>query len=195
MKIGRSGVLLLLCGLVCCASPPPPTITLGAPQAAPRGYIAFCTRDPQFCDGRGPARVALTGARWAALLTVNDTVNAQLKPQTDQAPVGMADDWEIPTGSAAADCEDFVLAKKLGLLAQGWPGPALRIGVVEPMPGQRHAVLVADTDEGLFVLDNLERKVLRADKTDYRWVAIQVSTNPDHWERATKVAGFSDDRP
>jgi len=188
MRIGRVAALLLL-GAASCASPPASPWTSGKPFAAPRGYIAFCGREPQFCDGHGPSRVTLNGKRWAMLLKVNDTVNTTLKPQTDAAPVGMADDWEIPTGAVAADCEDYVLEKKLQLLAQGWPGPALRIAVVEPAPGHRHAVLIADTDEGLFVLDNLERKVLRVAETDYRWITVQVSTDPDHWERVAQKAG------
>ena len=190
-RFGRMAAGLALCGVVVlsCAKQPAPSIAprLAEPLTAPRGYIAFCTREPQFCDGHGPRSVRLTGARWAELLQVNDEVNGRLKPAPDQAPVGMADDWEIPTGAAAADCEDYVLAKKLQLLALGWPGPALRIAVVE-VPGRRserrrHAVLLADTDKGIFVLDNLSRLVTGWSATQYRWIEVQVSTDPDSWQR------------
>lgn len=199
LRIGRWAIKLVLCGCVAmaaaCAPRHVPLVESEGPAAAPRGYIAFCTEKPQFCDKRGPRQVKLTSARWAELLRVNDRVNDRLKPGPDLPTA--SDDWALRTGAATADCTDYVLSKKAELLKLGWPGPALRIAVVE-LPGAtpaapRHAVLLADTDGGIFVLDNLSRKVARPQDTDYRWVKIQTSTLPDRWEEVTS-AGFGDMR-
>jgi predicted transglutaminase-like cysteine proteinase len=200
LRLGRMIAKAALCGSVAmaasCTTPPSSSALRERPTAAPRGYIAFCTEKPQFCDGRGPRKVKLTGARWAELLRVNDRVNGRLRPAADRPAA--ADDWAIPTGAATADCTDYVLAKKAELLKLGWPGPALRIAVVEipgtPAPARRHAVLLADTDDGVFVLDNLSQKVTRPVESDYSWIKIQVSTLPDRWEQVTTVS-FNDARP
>jgi predicted transglutaminase-like cysteine proteinase len=182
-------VLSLVAGAARCA---PPTILApdpGTPRAAPRGYIAFCTRDPNFCDGKGPQTVALSAARWRELLRVNDGVNDVLKPKADLTPMAVASDWDVPTGALQeaepADCKDYVLAKKEKLMELGWPKQALRIGIVtysRHTPGVRHAVLLADTNKGIFVLDNLRQPILPWTDAPYTWISVQVSTDPDRWE-------------
>jgi predicted transglutaminase-like cysteine proteinase len=182
-------IALLLCVIAStthCGPPPALMPDATAPKAAPRGYIALCTRDPAFCDGKGPTSVALTHGRWGELLRVNDGVNGLLKPTEN--PDGRAD-WSVPTGALRdaepADCKNYVLAKKEKLVDLGWPKSALRIGIVtysRKTPNIRHAVLLADTSDGIFVLDNLQRTILRWTEAPYSWVSVQVSTDPDRWE-------------
>src|SRR5262249_15366371 len=137
----------------------------------------------------------LTTTRWADLLAVNRRLNNALRPADDRPVAGTADDWELPTASTkepvTADCEDYVLAKKAALVAMGWPKPALRIGIVELSknpPLSRHAVLLADTSEGLFVLDNLNPMIVRWAEAPYEWIAVQVTTDPDRWEGVRRIS-------
>ena len=189
--------LLLALGVSAVRCGPPPVLAPdgNAPKAAPRGYIALCTRDPGFCDGKGPRSVALSAARWDELLRVNDGVNRMLRPQDEITPSDAVYNWQVPTGALAekdpADCKEYVLTKKAKLIALGWPKSALRIGIVtysSHTPDIRHAVLLADTTQGIFALDNRSTKILRWTEVPYMWISVQVSTDPDRWEGVSRTA-------
>ena len=193
-SFGRLVSGLLLCGsvsLTSCSSVLMPSLQANPNmhRTAPRGYVAFCARDPTFCQGTGAHSVRLTARGWRELLQINDRINATLTLLNDHTSVAVSDDWVVPTSPRpGADCKHYVLAKKAELVALGWPKPALRIGLVEGFGGfSRHAVLLVDTDQGVFVLDNVTRKVLPWSEADYRWISVQVSTDPDRWQGVTRV--------
>jgi predicted transglutaminase-like cysteine proteinase len=52
-------------------------------------------------------------------------------------------------------CKDYVLVKRRKLIEAGVPRESLLIAIVWTAQEQGHAVLIAHTDRGDFVLDNL----------------------------------------
>ena len=51
--------------------------------------------------------------------------------------------------------------------------------------GERHAVLTVSTDQGDYVLDNLDGEVLPWKQTDYVWVERQAANSPSKWVTMT----------
>jgi predicted transglutaminase-like cysteine proteinase len=74
-----------------------------------------------------------------------------------------------------------VLEKRRLLLAAGLPVSNLLITVVRKPDGEGHAVLTVRTDAGDFILDNLSDEVKPWDRTGYRYLKRQASTNTGRW--------------
>ena len=168
---------------------------------APRGFSELCERRPEFCAaeraaqdtdpaaealstmfGRGAARFqppALTKASLDALRRVNAAVNATIRPVADRG----ADHWEL--NAKQGDCEEYVLMKRELLARLGWPRSALRITVVRD--SQRyHAILVAETDRGGYVLDNMVGHITTVKDSPYEFVVSQSVDTPGAWVRVKK---------
>lgn len=160
----------------------PETPLKGKRTVPPLAFVKFCTRDAVNCAvqaGRLPernGRVIASPAVLSGLITVNAHVNKDLRVKADGPG---KDVWAI--GDRAGDCEDFVLAKRARLLAQGWPSAGLAIAVVRTLQGKGHAVLVARTDAGDFVLDNLQSDIRLRERTDYRFVSMQDGSSRFGW--------------
>ena len=75
--------------------------------------------------------------------------------------------WAYPHG--AGDCEDYVLEKRRDLMLKGISLSDLLITVVRKPDGEGHAVLTVRTDQGDFILDNLNDAVKPWDATGYRY--------------------------
>ncbi|MEL6317771.1 MAG: transglutaminase-like cysteine peptidase, partial [Pseudomonadota bacterium] len=159
----------------------------GGAVRGPAGYYALCARSPELCPrpiaaaaGAPQAQAArLDAAGLAQLEVFNASVNARYRPMTDREAHGVADLWSLPTD--AADCEDYVLAKRAALLAAGWPESALLIGVVVGSDSPYHAVLVVRTNHGELVLDNLRDEILDWRETGYQWAVRQSKRDPSQW--------------
>ena len=89
--------------------------------------------------------------RFAELYVVNLLVNETITYEREPPEVDIWQDRDFTVG----DCEDFALLKRRKLISAGWPPGALRIAIVlkRPDDDQLHAVLVASTNRGDFVLD------------------------------------------
>ncbi len=122
----------------------------------------------------------LTAARWQELASVNNQVNDQVRAVTDDVLYQRSEWWSYPTNNAG-DCEDYVLLKRKLLIAKGWPASSLLITVAKLWNGEGHAVLVAVTDKGEFVLDNMERDVMSWREAPYQWVSRQSQEDPKRW--------------
>lgn len=168
---------------------------------APRGFTELCERRPEFCaaekaaaetdpvaetlaamfgaEAAGFQPPVLTQARLETLARVNTAVNAAIRPVPDAG----ADRWEL--NAAQGDCEDYVLMKREMLARLGWPRSALRITVVRDAQGY-HAVLVAETDQGGFVLDNMTQNLTRVSQNPYEFVVSQSIDTPGAWVRVHK---------
>ena len=87
--------------------------------------------------------------------------------------------------SAAGDCNDYVVTKRNQLLARGWPSHALLMAEVSLPTGKHHLVLVVVTNDGEFVLDNMNPRVrpMTQAKPDYKWVRMQSNEDPDNWTK------------
>lgn len=147
----------------------------------PIGARQFCAEQPDECRpieaAAGP--LVLTEALRRDLTEINRTWNRQIVAVTDESYYQKREFWTYPDGFG--DCEDFALAKRRALVERGWPPSALLMALVRQRNGEAHAVLVAVTDVGDFVLDNLVGDVLDWDKTDYKFVKVQSPSTMSKW--------------
>ncbi len=144
---------------------------------APFASVVFCMQQSSQCDDTGgPDVVELGESQKAQLVNINKSYNHSIRPQND-APG--TDVWSVDV--AAGDCEDYALTKRKHLLALGWPSKALRIAVAMTPSGEGHAVLVAKTSKGDFVLDNRTDKIKDWRATDLKWVMMQSGKSPKQW--------------
>ncbi|MGV8995341.1 MAG: transglutaminase-like cysteine peptidase [Parvibaculaceae bacterium] len=125
----------------------------------PMGYIGFCMETRTECEGGTdePLPFALTPQRRAELERVNAEVNA-LPEINDKNLYHREEYWTYASGKGG-DCEDFALEKRRRLMALGWPKDALLLATGKDLQNEGHAVLVAATASGDFVLDNREPHV------------------------------------
>jgi predicted transglutaminase-like cysteine proteinase len=135
----------------------------------PSQYAAFCEIEPTACELDGPSVVEWTAVRHGQLQDVNRRVNEEIEFVSDMDHLGLEEDWSFPV-DCRGDCEDFVLEKRERLVAIGWPRSTLTIAFafheVQFFP---HAVLLAETTAGTWVLDNLYDEVLCWDEVPYRY--------------------------
>lgn len=147
----------------------------------PIGARQFCAERPDEClpmeAAAGP--FVLTEALRRDLLEINRRLNQQVVAVTDQIYYQKREFWTYPDGYG--DCEDYALAKRRALVERGWPPSSLLMALVRQRNGEAHAVLVAVTDVGDLVLDNLVGDVLDWDQTDYKFVKMQSPTTMSRW--------------
>jgi predicted transglutaminase-like cysteine proteinase len=145
-----------------------------ARSKAPLGFQIMCLKTPAECKGGGSSTADATAELMATIEAVNARVNAAITPRNDAG----ADVWTA--GATSGDCEDYVLAKRRGLIKAGVPPSALRIAYVKTRSGIGHAILVVHTSKGDFVLDNLNRAVRPLSQSGYRIIAISRA-DPQQW--------------
>jgi predicted transglutaminase-like cysteine proteinase len=158
-------------------------IRLELSTLAPIAYSRFCLQYPDDCQVRQiafrrPHPVALTAARFRDLIEVNYDVNRAITPRADQGSV-VDERWRISPQAGA--CHDFAVTKRHELLARGWASRSLLLAEVVVPWGEHHLVLVARTDQGDLVLDNLTGGIKAWSSTPYRWVRIQSPGDPNNW--------------
>ena len=155
----------------------------------PIGHAIFCRTHARECAAYGSVKAPmhLTQARWDQLLRVNAEENAAIIPVTDQQLYQSREFWTYPNGYG--DCEDYVLAKRRDLIALGWSPSNLFITVVRQVSGDGHAVLMARTDRGDLILDNLEDLVKVWNQTPYQYLKRQSQSHAGQW------VGIADPRP
>lgn len=95
---------------------------------------------------------------------VNRTVNGAMTYKSDDAVWGTSDYWATPIEMArkgAGDCEDFAIAKYWALRNLGMPDDKLQLVLLQDTRRQLfHAVLIAHTGSGAYVLDNVSNRLL-----------------------------------
>jgi len=159
---------------------PQPVMPTSGWANPPIGYLGFCQGFPAECRRHGEkGAVALTENLWTELVAVNRVINKQIAPVTDLELYNTEEHWTLPTDRG--DCEDYVLLKRQALIRQGWPSGALLVTVVFDEVGDGHAVLIARTDRGDFVLDNKVDSIRIWSQTPYRYVKRQSVSDPDRW--------------
>jgi len=157
-----------------------PTMNTAGLANPPIGHITFCKRHPEECVRHGKqVAVTLDNDNWQDLLEVNHQVNRKVLPVTDLEFYKTEEYWTLP--AQYGDCEDYVLLKRRKLIAMGWPTGALLVTVVYDENNEGHAILLARTDRGEFVLDNKVSMILPWYETPYRYVKRQSVENPRQW--------------
>lgn len=133
-------------------------------------------------DENAPPLFALDREGWRLVNGVNRRMNRGIRNASDTRLHGREDHWAVPKGDQPqGDCEDYVLAKRAGLIEAGVPAEALSIAIVETAWGESHAVLLLASDQGEYVLDNLSPWISRWDRVNYRWRERQVPGRPFDW--------------
>jgi predicted transglutaminase-like cysteine proteinase len=169
-----------------------PMMLEGDVVAPPTGWAAFCNRAPDHCAPpaqrpEGLAEALPEGPDALALLVeVNLAVNGAIAPAPDRGRFGFFDRWTLPLtidNTDLGDCEDYALEKRRMLIELGWPPSALRLAVATSRATGVHAALIAETEEGEWVLDNLIDEVRPWSMTDYVWLKRQASADPSEWRR------------
>jgi predicted transglutaminase-like cysteine proteinase len=157
------------------------SMSTGGLTSQPIGHYEFCKANPAECSIRlrdnGPLH--LTGALWKEIDTINRVVNAGVRPMNDFDVYGKDEVWAYPKG--AGDCEDYVLEKRRELSQRGISLSDLLITVVRKSDGEGHAVLTLRTNEGDFILDNLDDAVRSWEATGYRYLKRQSTTHTGRW--------------
>lgn len=160
-------------------------IALGAETSPPLGFVFYCARDRSACAPRKAKSVSVTkdgrvemeAAIAEAIVTVNLAVNRQIRPVSEAA--GSPDNWQANVSSG--DCEDYALTKQQRLLKAGWPSSALLIAKVRMRDGLYHAILIARTSAGDYVLDNMTDEIRSWNAVPYRYIGVQSPANPSVW--------------
>lgn len=153
----------------------------GGLTSQPIGHFEFCKSHPAECNIRNGATepLHLTDSLWQAIVTVNQTVNRTVAPESDADLYGKDEVWTYPNGRG--DCEDYVLQKRRELAALGISLADLLITVVRKPDGEGHAVLTLRADEGDFILDNLNDAVRQWNETGYKFLKRQSTENTGQW--------------
>ena len=146
----------------------------------PIGYSEYCQRYAERCERTAQgSSVNLTPNRWKQLVSVNSEVNTSIIPRTDPEIFGVEERWVYPDG--VGDCEDYALEKRKRLSGAGLPPGNLLLTVVRKPDGEGHAVLTVRTDNGDFVLDNLDDRVRLWRSTDYKYLKRQDTKHAGRW--------------
>ena len=157
--------------------------TAGARTSVPYGWVDFCNRYSTECDVQGldPVDIDLTPAALSDIERVNRKINMAVQPVTDMDHWGVVDRWDYPL-DGKGDCEDYALLKRKILMHDGYPRQALLVTVVKDHEGEGHAILTIKTNQGEFVLDNLDDRVLPWADTGYRFIKRQSQEDPNVWQ-------------
>lgn len=158
----------------------------GSSIGQPIGAMLFCTTHGEECaDNPAPeVRVALTDEAWRELRTVQYNVDADIAPRN---PTMVA--WGY-AANGTGSCVQYAMEKRRALIEMGWPASSLRLVTATTRGGLGHLVLVANTTQGDFVLDNLSRDVTPWQDLSYRWGAIQTDASLRHWAVAAPPNGL-----
>jgi len=168
------------------------TVHAETPAPAPIGWAPFCKESPEQCtaDADNAIRTVLDGAMLEDLRSVNEWVNANVEPVSDdvhwgeaaRTPQGYFEKWSLPTPQdMRGDCEDYAIMKRDMLHAKGWPWRNLLLAVVRTRHGEGHAVLVVKVGAVELVLDDASDEMLLRASTPYKFVKLQSQRNPAIW--------------
>ena len=123
----------------------------------------MCRREPALCAmDRHVSNVRpqiMNAALWRQVIRVNEALNDQIRERDDWRTYGVSDYWTL--GRRYGDCEDYIVAKKQALSAQGIASENLLYAVARNRrDAGYHAVLILRTTDGDYVLDNLRDRIL-----------------------------------
>ncbi|MFK0164045.1 transglutaminase-like cysteine peptidase [Rhizobium sp. NPDC090279] len=157
--------------------------------SVPVGWAGFCSAQPAECAaGQKSAEfVNLDRDHWVQLQQINSLVNHEIQGVGDNDhygiyKLGIINWWTYPD-DGAGNCNDYVLLKKKLLVEAGWPRSALLLTVVLDTHNEGHLVLMARTNDGDLILDNLTDTVKNWSGTGYTFIKRQTADNPNNWVR------------
>ena len=153
--------------------PPSSEIGSGTFVPAPTGWLQLVKRIPAL-DPAGATLCCIDSQpqREAELVRAQRQVNGTMRFRKETGDL-----WQL--ASMAGDCEDFAIRKLVILTRQfGWPRGALTLATCKAETGEGHAVLLAHTKRGTYVLDNRRAPVLPWRDLPYSWRAREEPGAP-----------------
>lgn len=142
-------------------------LPLGDACLPPRGWSAMIEAHPAEKLG-APGEILLNADTLLALLAVRQDMAAWAYIAD---PAGK-DAWDA-AAERTGDCEDWCLSARRAAAARGFPREAFRIAICRIESGADHAVLVATTDRGDFVLDLHKPGLWAWADLPYQWIAVE----------------------
>jgi predicted transglutaminase-like cysteine proteinase len=98
---------------------------------------------------------------------INITVNAQVQYKSDLEQYDKPELWV--EANTFGDCEDYALLKRQLLLKSGFERKDLHLACCRCETGEYHCVLLCNTDNGWFVLDNRYAWPMPPKSLSYTW--------------------------
>jgi predicted transglutaminase-like cysteine proteinase len=164
------------------------------PALAPFQHVRFCLRYPQDCQPNSTKSGSIQPHMIELLMGVNRRVNRLINPRSKAYDNIPYEGWTI--APEMGDCNDYAVTKRHELLTRGLPSSALRLSVAKTPGGVGHLVLVVTTTVGNLVMDNLTDEIMPWQLTDYRWIKIQSTNDPQLWiEIKQPLVGAYAERP
>lgn len=158
----------------------------------PIGHYEFCKTQPEECRIRSRGEVRIWDENtWAELQEVNTFFNISITPMLDIDNYGIDEIWSY-ADNGKGDCEDYAMEKRRALIELGWPPSSLLFAVVFQLDGSGHAVLLARTTRGDFILDNLEKEILLWWDVKYDFKKIQSPYHSGQWRDVTGLKKHRD---
>lgn len=126
-----------------------------------------------------------TDALFEDLRRINKEVNKDIRYKTDRELYDRADYWTVIDGEGFGDCDDYALTKIKRLVKEtNWKRENLSIAACyvedsrgRPGEGEGHAVCVARTNIGDYVLDNRYPDVKAYHLLPYKWIMMEDYAN------------------
>jgi predicted transglutaminase-like cysteine proteinase len=147
----------------------------------PTQYVEFCKANPGHCNMTGDSVLVYSERLMNLMGEINRRVNSEYRFVEDWEAHGVEELWSYPSGGVA-DCEDYALEKRKRLVDRRLPRAALTMAIVSHKKFlSSHAVLLIETTEGTYVLDNLTNDVLLWNVAPYNYESRE---RPDgKWDR------------
>ena len=138
-------------------------------------YEDFCQREPSECLAEGNQELIFNDDLLSVLLDVNRMVNKSVSFMLDSDQYGREEYWSLPT-SVGGDCEDNALIKRQILVEEfGLPRSSIRmVTAFHKSMFYAHALLAVVTDQGVFILDQDENKVVKSREANYIFEAVEL---------------------
>lgn len=168
----------------------------------PIGHYELCKAIPDQCKAYAEPsqRIQMTDALWGKMDAIHNLVNAAVYPESDIKNNHVEEYWDPLEGielsypvngvySANGDCEDYAMKKKELLKKEGFPESAMSIVVAVRPDGEGHAVLAVHTNEGDYILDNMERRIFLAEDADLTFIKKQSSHHSGVWVKVQLEKG------
>jgi predicted transglutaminase-like cysteine proteinase len=168
--------------------------------------LALCDGDREGCVSPAALKLlaivdaARTREGRARYGEINRAINLAIRPISDLAQYGEIDVWASPLvtfSRGAGDCEDYAIAKFVGLRMAGVAPDDLRIVIVhDPMRGEDHAIAAARLDGRWLTLDNRRMAMVEdADARHYRPIFVIDRDHAKRYEAAPLLAALPHPAP
>lgn len=102
---------------------------------------------------------------------VHEAANKSIKYCTDISQYNILENWTLPS-TGFGDCEDYALLKRKMLIEAGFDQSKIHLCTCF-VSNQGHCVLLVETDQGNYILDNNQDNPVRPSFLSYKWDKIQ----------------------